>query len=157
MTHRNPSIFKATAIGATAVLMWSTLALFTVSTGNVPPFQLLAMSFTVASFIGLTLWLKEGGSILQHLRLPGRVWLLGIFGLFGYHFFYFLAVKTAPPVEANLINYLWPLLIVLFSALLPGERLRWFHIVGAAAGAGAVVTSRLGKDEKSESSSSDET
>ncbi len=147
MTHHNTSVFKATAVGATAVLMWSTLALFTVSTGDVPPFQLLAMSFTIAFFIGLTLWLKKGDGILTHLRLPGRVWLLGIFGLFGYHFFYFLALKTAPPVEANLINYLWPLLIVLFSALLPGEQLRWFHIVGAAAGfigAGLLVTKGQG-------------
>jgi drug/metabolite transporter (DMT)-like permease len=63
-----------------------------------------------------------------------RVWTLGIYGLFGYHFFYFLAIKNAPPVEANLINYLWPLLIVVFSAFLPGERLRWFHLTGAAAG-----------------------
>ena len=51
-------------------------------------------------------------------------------GLFGYHFFYFLAIKNAPAVEANLINYLWPLLIVLFSAFLPNEKLKWFHILG---------------------------
>ena len=140
MTHHNTSVFKATVIGATAVLMWSTLALFTVSTGDVPPFQLLAMSFTIAFFIGLALWLKKGGGILQHLRLPGRVWLLGICGLFGYHFFYFLALRNAPAVEASLIAYLWPLLIVIFSALLPGERLRWFHIVGGATGfIGAVL------------------
>jgi drug/metabolite transporter (DMT)-like permease len=59
---------------------------------------------------------------------------LGIAGLFGYHFFYFLALRHAPAVEASLIAYLWPLLIVFFSALLPGERLRWFHGAGAIAG-----------------------
>src|SRR5690606_23158929 len=46
----------------------------------------------------------------------------------------------APPVEASLVNYTWPLLIVLFSALLPGERLRWWHLAGAVLGlAGAVL------------------
>jgi drug/metabolite transporter (DMT)-like permease len=71
------------------------------------------------------------------------VWALGVFGLFGYHFFYFTALRLAPPVEANLLNYLWPLLIVLLSALLPGERLSARHVVGAGlglAGAALVVT-----------------
>jgi drug/metabolite transporter (DMT)-like permease len=71
------------------------------------------------------------------------VWLLGVAGLFGYHFAYFTALRNAPPVEAGLIAYLWPLLIVLFSALLPGERLRLHHVLGGAlglAGAALIVT-----------------
>jgi drug/metabolite transporter (DMT)-like permease len=68
------------------------------------------------------------------------VWILGVVGLFGYHFAYFTALRNAPPVEAGLIAYLWPLLIVLFSALLPGEQLRLHHVVGALLGlAGAVL------------------
>jgi drug/metabolite transporter (DMT)-like permease len=69
-----------------------------------------------------------------YLTLPWRAWLLGVGGLFGYHFFYFVALQNAPPVEANLINYLWPLLIVLLSACLPGERLRWFQAWGGLMG-----------------------
>ena len=137
------SIVKATLIGSTAVLMWATLALLTSLSGPIPPFQLTAMSFTIAFLIGLTLWLRKGGQIWRHLRLPKMVWLIGVFGLFGYHFFYFIALQNAPAVEASLIAYLWPLLIVLFSALLPGEKLRWFHGVGALlgfAGAALLVT-----------------
>ena len=52
----------------------------------------------------------------------GQVWLIGIAGLFGYHFFYFTALRNAPAVEASLIAYLWPLFIVLGSALMPGEK-----------------------------------
>ncbi|HET6839769.1 MAG TPA: DMT family transporter, partial [Bradyrhizobium sp.] len=55
-------------------------------------------------------------------------------GLFGYHALYFLALRFAPPAEAGLLNYLWPLLIVLFSSLLPGERLASHHVVGAMLG-----------------------
>ena len=55
---------KATLVGGTAVLMWATLALFTALSGSVPPFQLTAMSFSVATLIGLALWLKKGGGIL---------------------------------------------------------------------------------------------
>ncbi|MBE9179069.1 EamA family transporter [Oculatella sp. LEGE 06141] len=142
MQHLNAQA-KATGIGFTAILMWATLALLTTLSGTVPPFQLTAMCFTIAFCIGLGLWFKQGGHILHHLRLPVPVWLLGIGGLFGYHFFYFIALRNAPAIEASLIAYLWPLLIVLFSALLPGERLRWFHVVGAIVGfvgAGLLVT-----------------
>lgn len=131
---------RATLIGATAVLMWGTLALFTTLTGSVPPFQLAAMAFGIASAFVLVKWLVRGEPVARYLRQPPSVWLLGVAGLFGYHFFYFMALRNAPPVQAGLIAYLWPLLIVLGSALLPGERLRAHHVVGALAGfAGAAV------------------
>jgi len=130
---------RATAIGATAVLMWATLALFTTLTGKTPPFLLTALSFSVATVIALLFWLVRGQNPLQRLRLPARVWLLGVGGLFGYHFFYFLALRNAPPADAGLIAYLWPLLIVVLSALLPGERLRWFHVAGALMGLGGTA------------------
>ena len=131
---------RATAIGATAVLMWGSLAIFTTWTGAIPPFQLVAMSFTVAFALALAKWLARGESLRAHIRQGAPVWLLGVGGLFGYHFFYFMALRNAPAVEANLINYLWPLLIVVFSAALPGERLRWWHAAGALAGlAGCVL------------------
>ena len=131
---------RDTAIGAVAVLLWSTLALLTTLSGKTPPFQLVSMAFSVAFLIGVLLWWKQGVSPLRDIRLPWRVWMLGIGGLFGYHFLYFLALRNAPAVEANLINYLWPLLIVLLSSFLPGERLRWYHLLGALAGlAGALM------------------
>jgi drug/metabolite transporter (DMT)-like permease len=67
------------------------------------------------------------------------VWLVGVGGLFGYHALYFLALRFAPPAEAGLLNYLWPLLIVVFSALLPGEKLRGHHIIGALLGFAGMV------------------
>ena len=135
---------RATLIGATAVLLWSTLAALTVLSGDIPPFQLLAMCFTLGTLVGVVaaLWQGRGrGQPARALlpRLPGRVWALGVYGLFGYHFAYFMALRLAPPVAANLINYLWPLLIVLFAALLPGERLRGRHAAGVLAGFGGAA------------------
>ena len=127
-------ILRATLMGGTAVLMWATLALLTTLTGEVPPFQLVAMAFFVAFALALVKWLAVGQSVARQLVWPWRVWLLGVGGLFGYHFFYFMALRSAPAVEASLIAYLWPLLIVVFSALLPGGRVRWWHIAGAGAG-----------------------
>lgn len=134
------STLIATLIGGTAVLLWATLALFTTLTGDIPPFQLSAMAFAVAFAMTAVKWMFDGGRGLRSLRQPAPVWLLGVGGLFGYHFFYFMALRNAPPVEAGLIAYLWPLLIVVCSALLPGEKLRWFHVAGGVAGlAGTVV------------------
>lgn len=140
------SMYKGNIIGAIAIVLWATLALFSVLTTNIPPFQLTAMAFSIAFLIGLGWWIKEKRGILIHLKLPLKVWALGIYGLFGYHFFYFMAIKNAPALEANLINYLWPLLIVLFSAFLPNEKLRWFHVVGVLLGlCGAMLLIGFGK------------
>ena len=124
---------KATLIGFSAILMWSLLALFTAASGTMPPFQLSAICFSIGSIPGLVV-LALKPERLKLLRQPAQVWIVGIAGLFGYHFLYFTALRNAPAVEAGLIAYLWPLLIVVGSALLPGERLRWYHVAGAVCG-----------------------
>ncbi|MFN5682695.1 DMT family transporter, partial [Bradyrhizobium sp.] len=123
----------ATLIGLAAILMWSLLAVMTVATGTIPAFQLAAMTFAIGGAVGL-LTLLRNPQALQLLRQPAAAWAVGVGGLFGYHALYFLALRFAPPAEAGLLNYLWPLLIVLFSAFLPGERLAIHHVIGAALG-----------------------
>lgn len=129
---------KGTLIGFTAILMWSLLALFTAASGTMPPFQLSAITFAIGSLPGVLLLLARPQR-LKLLKQPAKVWLIGIGGLFGYHFLYFTALRNAPAVEAGLIAYLWPLFIVVGSALLPGERLRWYHLAGALAGLGGTI------------------
>lgn len=124
----------ATAIGFGAIILWASLAVLTTMAGPVPPFQMTAMAFSLGFSLAAVKWVVTREPIGRHLALPPRVWALGIGGLFGYHACYFAALALAPPVEANLLNYLWPLLIVVFSGLLPGERLRWWHLAGAMAG-----------------------
>ena len=128
----------ATLIGLTAILMWSLLAALTVATGKVPAFQLAAMTFAIGALVGSLTWIGRAGAIAA-LRQPLAVWIVGVGGLFGYHALYFLALRFAPPAEAGLLNYLWPLLIVLFSSLLPGERLAPHHVIGALLGLAGTV------------------
>jgi drug/metabolite transporter (DMT)-like permease len=136
---------KATAIGFTAILMWALLALLTIGSAPVPPFQLNAICFAIGGLIGLAWTLRGGLGVLA--TVPWKVYAFGTLGLFGYHFLYFTAFRIAPAAETGLIAYLWPLLIVLFSGLLPGERLRPRHIAGALiafAGAALIVFGRGG-------------
>src|SRR5215468_4755290 len=128
----------ATLIGLTAILMWSLLAVMTVATGTIPAFQLAAMTFAIGAVVGALSWIGRGEAV-RALRQPAVVWLVGVGGLFGYHALYFLALRFAPPAEAGLLNYLWPLLIVLFSSFLPGERLAPHHVIGALLGLAGTV------------------
>lgn len=132
---------QATAIGFIAIALWALLALLTVGTAPVPPLQLNALCFAIGGTIGLV-WLLLSGGLGQLRAIPLPVYAFGTAGLFGYHFVYFTALRLAPPAEASLIAYLWPLLIVVFSGLLPGEHLRKLHVLGAAiafAGAAMIV------------------
>lgn len=122
----------ATLTGFLAVVMWSLLALFTERSGDVPPFLLSGLTFAIGTMVGLAYRALDRSP--RGASVPPVVWLIGIGGLFGYHFFYFTALRNAPAVEASLIAYLWPLLIVVGSALMPGERLSWHHVVGALMG-----------------------
>ena len=123
---------RATLIGFSSIVQWGALALLTSLTGgHIPPFQMLAMTFVVAFLLMLLNSWRQGQTGLEHAKQPWLAWLLGVGGLFSYHFFYFLAMGKAPAVDVSLIAYLWPLLIVLFAALLPGEHLSRYHVLGA--------------------------
>ena len=131
---------SATAIGFTAILMWSLLALLTIGSAPVPPFQLNAICFGIGGTIGLAWTARNGLATLR--AVPWHVYAFGTIGLFGYHFLYFTAWRIAPAAETGRIAYLWPLFIVLLSGLLPGERLTARHVLGALiafAGAALVV------------------
>lgn len=123
---------RATLIGFGAVLMWALLALLTVLSGRTPPFQLAAMCFLIGGAVGLLDLVRRGQPLSSALPRGWAVWALGVGGVFGYHALYFTALRNAPAAEAGLIAYLWPLLIVLFSGLLPGESLRPSQLAGAA-------------------------
>jgi drug/metabolite transporter (DMT)-like permease len=133
-----------TASGLAAVGLWSVLALFTAGTGPIPPFQLAFVTFAIATLVGAAFILATGRGF-GVLRQPPAAWALGLYGLFGYHALYFAALKLAPPAEAGLVAYLWPLLIVLMTALLPGEGLSRRHLAAALLGLAGVVALGLGK------------
>ena len=136
--HDATTSARATVAGFGAVVLWSSLTALTTLSGRIPPFELTALTFSGGTVVGLIYARVSGQSLNVLGRVPWYAWALGIYGLLGYHVCYFLALRLAPPLEASLINYLWPLLIVVMAGALPtrvgGRRLRWQHVAGALLG-----------------------
>ncbi len=120
-----------------AIALWGTLAGLGVALAHVPPFLLTGLALCIGGLLALPL----SGFKLSRWRVPLPTLALGVGGLFGFHFLLFMALRLAPPVQANLINYLWPLFMVLLSPLLlPGTRLQPVHTAAALLGfAGAAL------------------
>ena len=128
---------SATLYALAAIALWGTLASLGTSLSHLPPFLLTGLALMIGSVMSWPAVLRNR----QAWAVPARTLALGIYGLFGFHFLLFIALRYAPPVEANLVNYLWPLfMVVLAPALLPGVWLRPLHVVAALLGfAGAAI------------------
>lgn len=119
-----------------AIALWATLATLGVSLSHVPPFLLTGLALLIGSVVALPLSRFD----IRQWRVPPATLALGVYGLFGYHFLLFTAFRHAPPVEANLVNYLWPLGIVVMAPLfLPGVRLGLVHVLAALLGFGGAA------------------
>jgi drug/metabolite transporter (DMT)-like permease len=136
-TQATRSTLAPTLLALATIALWSTLASLGVALGHVPPLLLTGLSLLIGSLIALPL----SGFRLARWKVPLSTLALGVYGLFSYHFLLFMALQHAPAVQANLVNYLWPLMmVVLAPVILPGLNLRLLHILAAALGfAGAAV------------------
>lgn len=128
---------KAHLYALGAIALWALLASLSVSLAHVPPFLLTGTALIIGSVPTWPLVLRKP----QQWRVPMRTLALGVYGLFAYHFLLFIALRHAPAVEANLVNYLWPLLmVVLAPCLQTGVRMRWPLVFAALLGfAGAAI------------------
>lgn len=131
----------STAYALIAIALWTTLASLGTALSHLPPFLLTGLALIIGSVPSWPLVLRDRTA----WKVPPRTLALGIYGLFGYHFLLFIALRYAPPVEANLVNYLWPLLmVVLAPVLLPGVSLRPLHLVAGLLGFGGAAAAILG-------------
>ena len=126
----------ATVFALMTVFLWSFLGYLGASLKHIPPFLVVGIALSVSGLVSAVRF--------RDWRVPLATLAVGIVGIFGYHFLYFSAFQYAPAVEANLMNYLWPLLIVLLSPIfLSGYRLQPNHLLGALmglSGASLIIT-----------------
>jgi drug/metabolite transporter (DMT)-like permease len=124
-----------------AIALWISLASLGVLLRHIPPFLLTGVALLMGSVLALPFVLKDR----RAWRIPATTLALGVYGLFGFHFLLFIALRHAPPVEANLVNYLWPLFMVVLAPLfLAGVRLRVMHVVAALLGFAGAALAILG-------------
>lgn len=138
---------SANLLALGAIALWASLAALGVVLSHVPPFLLTGLSLLVGSLIALPLsrfnW--------RQWTVPPSTLALGVYGLFGFHFLLFIALRHAPPVQANLINYLWPLGIVVMAPLfLPGVSLMRRHVIAALMGFAGAALAILGRGGSAE-------
>lgn len=137
---------RATATGLATTVIWASFVLLAVLTRPMPPLLLTAATFAIGGLTGLA-WAAARGRLHVLRQIGWKVVAMGTIGLLGYHAIYLTALRIGPPAEVMLVNNLWPLLVVLGSALLPGETLRPGHVLGGAiafAGAALVVAGGTG-------------
>ena len=114
-----------------AIALWASLSALGVSLKHIPPFLLTGIALMMGSMLAWPFVIKDR----RQWQVAPRMLALGVFTLFGFHFLLFIALRMAPAVEVNLVNYLWPLFIVVLAPLyLPGVALRRVHIAAAITG-----------------------
>jgi drug/metabolite transporter (DMT)-like permease len=130
---------------AGAILLWSTSAVVVLSiSGWAAPPLLLGTHTAAAIFLngGAALKLGPRQALAELGRLDLRIWCLGFLGIFVYQIGYVGGLQTAPPAEANLLNYLWPLCTALFAIPVRGEKLKlslWVALFCGLAGLAVLV------------------
>ena len=147
LQHRSQlsSQARATLVGGGAILLWASLATLTTIAGQVPAFELTAITFAIAGGSGLIVATARGR--LAAVVPPLPVLALGVSGLFGEHALYFGALRLAPPSQAGLIVALWPLLMVLMTVTMLRERLRANHVVGLLLGVSGALILTVGANQ----------
>jgi drug/metabolite transporter (DMT)-like permease len=121
-------------IGAVGVSLWATETTLINLAPRIPPLEIVALAFGFAALMTPLVWLCTGENPFDAFKLPKWVWLVMVLSLVGYHSCIYFATQRAPAAPAALLQGTTPLLIVLGSAFLPGERLRWWHMLGAGLG-----------------------
>jgi drug/metabolite transporter (DMT)-like permease len=135
---------KADLLALAAIVLWGALAPLGVQLAHIPPFLLTGIGLLVGSVIALPLARFR----LSRWQVPLGTLAVGIYGLFGFHFLLFMALRNAPAVQANLINYLWPLGMVVMGPLFSkGIALQTRHIVAAFIGFTGATIAILGRSE----------
>lgn len=120
-----------------AVILWGSLAAIAVALNNIPPLLMTGLGLVIGSVISLPV----AGFRLKAILPSPKMLLVGVYGLFGYHAALFAGLQNAPSVQANLVNYLWPVFIVLLAPLfIAGSKIGIRHVVASILGfAGAAL------------------
>jgi drug/metabolite transporter (DMT)-like permease len=137
---------RATIGGMLAVFFWSFAAPTIAVAEGVSPFLFVSIEHTIALLVFSLRWAWQRHNPLPELRrVP--LWFYGaaVIGITGHQLAWVAAMQQAPPLEATLIIYTWPLLIVIFTAISLKQKLRGAHIAGGFLGLLGMAALMMGR------------
>ena len=110
-----------------SVLLWSTTATVTkLLLGNLDSMQILLLGSLFATiFLFIINCIKEQLKEIKNYRLKDyfKMFIIGILGTFLYNLFLYLGINTLQASQAFIINYLWPIMTVIFACLILKEKI----------------------------------
>jgi drug/metabolite transporter (DMT)-like permease len=125
-----PHSAKATLIGQVGLCMWAVVGALIALIKHLPTQEILLFVFSI-SFVVSVLLLSVTKKWHKVKSQKPALWLFNMVGICGTEALFILASKNAPQAEVNLINYLWPTLIILLAPLLPREKFHLKYLISA--------------------------
>jgi len=132
---------RAASLALGAVLLWATWPTLATWAQPAPPFLIFALGSAVGFAVSLAL-ASARGEARTFLRIPPRTLLLVAGGLLVNNVLYLMAMPRIGPAEANVVSYLWPILLVLIASRMDRSRItrgQWLGIATAFAGASLAI------------------
>ncbi len=132
---------NAYGLAGISVLLWSTTATITkLLLGGLDSMQIMLVSSAVSFVFLLILNLVKGTlgelktyKIKEHIHIFG----IGSLGIFLYHLLLYVGIDKMEASQAFIINYLWPMMAVVFACIILKEKMTFRKII-------AVLLSFLG-------------
>ncbi|MGQ0526609.1 MAG: DMT family transporter [Alphaproteobacteria bacterium] len=125
---------SGTACGVIALIMWAFTSVVLALLSGISTFEIVGAAFFLC-FIGMTgSQIVNKEPIASYWRRPLSEYLFWLLGPGLYTVLLYMAFKMAPPFEVNILNYLWPILLVIFASFMHDVTLNLTRAAGIIAG-----------------------
>ena len=134
---------KAYILAAISIFFWSTVATVTkLLMGSLSSMQVL----WVSSFFAGSFWLVFNiatGNIKKLKAYSAKDWLktvlIGLPGTFVYYLLFYTGTDLMPASQAFIVNYLWPVMSVVFACIILREKISFLKGIAFAVSFGGVL------------------
>ena len=121
-----------TTAGLGALVLWAMAPLLLCELDAIPTFQLSGLVLMIAFlFVSAKLTIQQQW---KRVRQPVSVWMAGFLIILINQAAYVYSMKLVSPAEAEVVYYLWPILLVIVSNLFLAEKRSWMPVAASTFG-----------------------
>lgn len=139
---------NGTLSGIIAIMMWSFMAVLIVYSGQTSPLTLTSLSLFIGAVTLLIFNIIKKENFRQLLKITFPDYCLVTVGVCFYTAFVYLSFDMVNPIEANILNYLWPVLFGVFSSIRMSKMLNAYELLGLLVSFGGVFLLFYGKENE---------